>query len=126
MHSVTVSKGENYLRHEPYVTIDDTIRLAEVLVARLNKLGEYRHPLAVIKGVTRQIMAQDESKILKTGSKTYFFDIKATKEGKLFLVVTESRFKGEGKERERASIVVFPEHAQEFIDSLREMIGKLG
>ena len=54
---------------------------------------------------------QNDSKTVKAGSKTYFFDLKETKEGQPYLTITESRFMGEGKDRERASIVVFPDHA---------------
>ncbi len=66
-----------------------------------------------------------ESRTIKAGGKTYFFDIKESKEGKAYLVITESRFKGEGKDRERVSIVVFPEHAQAFLETAQEMARKL-
>ncbi|MCB0167500.1 MAG: DUF3276 family protein [Anaerolineae bacterium] len=69
---------------------------------------------------------QTESKTVKSGARTYFFDLKQTQEGKSLLVITETRFKGEGQERERASIVVFPEQAQEFLATVQEMVGKLG
>lgn len=65
------------------------------------------------------------SKVIKAGSKTYFFDVKQSKEGKLYLVITESRFQGEGKTRERASLTVFREQAQEFSQTVAEMAGKL-
>jgi hypothetical protein len=68
---------------------------------------------------------QNESKTIKAGSKTYFFDLKDTKEGQPFLMITESRFMGEGKDRERASIVVFPDHAQDFLEATQGMIEKL-
>jgi hypothetical protein len=69
---------------------------------------------------------QNESRTVKAGSKTYFFDLKETKEGQPYLTITESRFKGEGQERERASIVVFSDHAQDFLEAAREMIEKIG
>jgi len=50
---------------------------------------------------------QNDSKTVKAGSKTYFFDLKETKEGQPYLTITESRFMGEGQDRERVSIVVF-------------------
>jgi hypothetical protein len=68
---------------------------------------------------------QNESKTVKAGSKTYFFDLKETKEGQPFLTITESRLIGEGKNRERASIAVFPDHAQDFLEATQEMIQKL-
>jgi hypothetical protein len=66
------------------------------------------------------------SKTVKAGSTTYFFDIKETKVGKLYLVITESRFKGEGSERQRSSIVVFPEQISEFTSALKEIVSVLG
>ena len=57
--------------------------------------------------------------------KTYFFDIKKTKEDKPYLVITESRFKGEGKERERVSIAIFPENTEEFAEAVGEMTAKI-
>ena len=42
---------------------------------------------------------QTESKTVKAGSRTYFFDLRETKEGQPYLTITESRFKGEGKDR---------------------------
>jgi hypothetical protein len=67
-------------------------------------------------------MSEHTSRIVKAGAKTYFLDVKETKEGKPFLVITESRFKGEGKERERSSIAIFPEYANEFLQALQEAI----
>jgi len=66
------------------------------------------------------------SKIVKAGSTTYFFDVKATKDGKPFLVITESRFKGKGSERQRSSVVVFPEQVKEFTSVLQEIASVLG
>ena len=51
---------------------------------------------------------------VRAGSRTYFFDHKETKDKKPFLVITESRFKGEGKNHERTSMVIFQEHMEEF------------
>lgn len=66
------------------------------------------------------------STTVKAGSTTYFFDVKETKGGKPYLVITESRFKGEGSERQRSSIVVFPEQINEFTSALKEMVSVLG
>lgn len=68
---------------------------------------------------------QQESRTVKAGARTYFFDLKETKEGKPFLTITESRFVGEGKDRERVSITVFPDQAQEFLAAAQEMVKKL-
>ena len=65
------------------------------------------------------------SKTVKAGAITYFFDIKETKQGKPFLVITMSRFKGEGEERERASMAIFPEHARSFLTTCQDVIQDL-
>jgi hypothetical protein len=116
---------------EPFVTIDDLVQQADQLAGDLHRLSEYRHPLDVRRGVGQGEEVTDmkdlgDSVTVKAGAKTYFLDVKKTKEDKPFLVITESRFKGEGKDRERASITVFPESAAEFGQALAGMIEKLG
>ena len=111
-----------------YTTIDDVIRLTKDLLDRLNQLGEYKHPLDVRRGrkeVMNMVERDENSRTIKAGSKTYFLDIKETKEGKPYLMITESRFKGEGEERERSTIVVFQDNAQAFSEALTEMVEKL-
>lgn len=66
-----------------------------------------------------------DSRTVRAGSITYFFDLKETRENKPFLVITESRFKGEGKNHERKTIVVFQENIKEFTKVLSEMAAKL-
>lgn len=109
-------------------TIDDIIQLAQELLTHLNQLGEYKHPLDVRRGrkeVGEIVNKSERSKTLKTSSKTYFFDIKDTREGKPYLVITESRFKGKGEDQERQSIIVFQENAQDFAEAVSEMVTKL-
>ena len=67
------------------------------------------------------------SKQVKAGSRTYFFDIESAKAdtNRKYLKITERRFVGEGQERERAMILVFPEHASEFAEAVSEMAAKL-
>jgi hypothetical protein len=113
-----------------FTTLDDLIDLADALTSGLHQLGERKHPLAVRKARVerREVSAMKEvkdSRQIKAGSRTYFVDIETTKENKPYLRITESRFKGEGKERERQSILVFPEEAQEFAKIITEMVGKL-
>ncbi len=111
---------------EPFVTIDDLKQLAQALASGLNRLSNYKYPLAVRKGKgVMKVAAQNDNKTVKAGAKTYFFDIKETREGKRYLIITESRFKGEGSERERARIIVFPEHVKEFVDTVSQMANKL-
>jgi hypothetical protein len=50
---------------------------------------------------------------------------KETKEGQPYLTITKSRFMGEGKDRKRASIIVFPDHAQDLLQASQEMVEKL-
>ena len=120
-------------RGQPFTTIDDCLIQARQLLSALGRLAQQKHPLLVRKGSVLQTerkevecMAENTtSKVVKAGNKTYFFDVKQTKEGKPYLVITESRFQGEGKTRERASLMVFPEQAQEFIQTVTEMAGNL-
>jgi hypothetical protein len=109
-------------------TIDDAIQLADDLLVCLSKLGEYKYPLDVRRGrrgVTSVMDQNIESRTVKAGSKTYFFDVKETKDGKPYLIITESRFKGDGKERERRTIIVFQENAKEFANTVTQMTNKL-
>jgi len=127
MQKNKVSRLKNDLDLE-YTTIDDAIRLTKELLARLSQLGEYKHPLDVRRGrkeVVNVVEQNNQSKTVKAGSKTYFFDINKTKDGKLYLVITESRFKGEGEERDRSSIFVFQENAQKFATAVSEMVDLL-
>ena len=114
---------------EPFITIDDLVIKAEDLFTGLKKLGETRHPLDIRKGVRKGVEdmtdQNEKSRTLKAGSKTYFFDIKKTKDEKPFLVITESRFKGEGEERERSTIIVFQDKAEEFARTVSEMITRI-
>ncbi len=115
--------------HEPYATIDDLVERARELFSGLKKLSESKYPLDIRRGVGKGVRAmadkKERSRTVKAGSKTYFFDLKETREGKPYLVITESRFKGEGEERERQTIVVFQESAQKFSEAVSDMAGKL-
>jgi len=64
---------------------------------------------------------EQKSEMLKATSKTYFFDIKETKEKKPYLIITESRLKGKDKKPERSSILVFQENIQNFADKVNQM-----
>ena len=64
----------------------------------------------------------NNSRTIRAGSNTYFFDLKETDDGKPFLVITQSRFKGEGKGHDRASLAVFPEKSQEFLQTEQDML----
>ena len=122
-------KTDHETKRKAIVTIDDVQRKASSLLDDLIELGTYKHPLKVRKGKRKEVIGvsdnADRSQTLKAGSKTYFFDIKETKEGKPYLVITESRYKGEDEEQERSSLFVFPESAQEFAFVTTAMLSKI-
>ena len=66
-----------------------------------------------------------ESKQVRAGKRTYFIDVETTKEAKRYLRITESRYKGESQERQRSSIVIFPEEVSDFVIAVSEMAAKL-
>ncbi len=112
------------------ITIDDLLRLARQLVTGLEKMGEYKHPLAIRRGFRKGVRKiknerDRESVTIKAGSRTYFLDIDTTSEGKPYLRITESRLVGKDKERERNSIIVFQENAEEFAEAISEIAVKI-
>lgn len=118
---------EKHMR-ERFHTIDDAIDLADTLLRRLKQLGSYKHPLLIRrarKGVKYMNDNQADSRMLKAGARTYFFDVKQTKDGKGYLVITESRLTGETGERERSTIVVFPEQAAAFSKHVSEVTDQI-
>lgn len=64
---------------------------------------------------------EKQSEMIKAGAKTYFFDIKETREGKPFLIITESRLRPEGEKPERSSIMVFKENIEDFSYVVKKM-----
>jgi len=72
-------------------------------------------------------MTENDSKLVKAGGRTYFFDIKEAKNGKKYLVLTESRLVGDKnkQERQRSNLIIFPEQAKEFAEVVNEMTAKL-
>ena len=116
---------------DSFVTLDEVIELANQLHAKLNELGKQTHPLAIrrahgAEGEEVDAMSYSEkSETVKAGARTYFFDIKQSPDGRRYLVITESKFKGEGSERERTSIILFPEHADDFLSTLKAMLTSL-
>lgn len=57
---------------------------------------------------------------LKAGSKTYFFDVKAAKNGNKYVTVTESSINKEGL-KFRNTVTVFSDKLQPFSQMLAEM-----
>jgi hypothetical protein len=112
---------------KPITTLDDCLRQAERLAGDLKYLASQKHPLAVRKGTSLKPGSAPKvrSRILKAGSKTYFFDIKRDKEDRPYLVITESRFQGEGRARERARLMVFAEHTRDFAACVTALVSQL-
>jgi len=78
------------------------------------------------KGVNDMTVAKNQQGIqVRAGSRTYFVDVGTTAEGKRYLKITASRYKGADAQRERASIIVFPEHAEAFVKAVTEQATKL-
>jgi len=127
--------NETNPKHSPnqstFITIDDLAQMAEHLLEGINQLSSYKHPLSVRKGdsFTKEVIEMTEenkdSKILKARSKTYFFDVRKTKEGKPYLGITESHLKKDSKESQRSTIFIFPEDAPSFKQAFDEMIVRL-
>ncbi len=63
--------------------------------------------------------------MIRGSSRTYFFDIEKTKDGKPYLKITESRLSGPEKEPVRNSIFVFSDNIKEFAESIIQLGYKL-
>ena len=65
------------------------------------------------------------SKVIRAGKRTYFFDVKSTRNDEYYLTITESkkRFTENGKfQYEKHKIFLYKEDFQKFSDSLEEII----
>ena len=114
------SRSRSNPDRQPFPTIDDAREKVQEAATILDKLSYYKHPLAVRKGSARkEVVNVPESGQMKGSGRTYFFDFKETKEGKTYLVITESR-KANGDKFQRSSIMVFPEDADEFAEQVSE------
>src|SRR5260221_2480490 len=138
MRNSTISTSKTELPARPaFTTIDDVIERAEALVNDLKKIGERKYPFDVRKA-SRKGEPRKEVKLtfggygnkrdsvqVRDGKRTYFIDVEETDEGKPYLRITESRFTGEGKDRERNSIVIFQEKAEEFAEAITQQAQKV-
>jgi hypothetical protein len=124
MQKIQLSELTLRTKRQPFVTIDDLARLANELQVGLNKLGEFKYPLGIRRGV-RKVINDRGSMTIKSIGRMYFLDIKITKVGNPYLVITESRSKRDSEEKERSSIVVFQENAREFADAVANMVSKI-
>ncbi len=63
------------------------------------------------------------SKKLKAGKRrTYFFDVRSTKQGDFFLTITESKKKFEGEGYESHKIFLYKEDFKKFVEALSETV----
>ena len=128
MQKTKVSGTGSSPDREPFITIDDLMQKAQDLFAGLDRLSKYKYPLDIRRGIRKGVMknmnVDKPSMQIKGAGRTYFLDVEKTKEGKPFLVITESR-KGKGGKWERNRINVFPEDAGEFARAVSAMISRL-
>ena len=121
----SVENNEQLEKREIFITLDDLQKQAEVLFQGLIILSQQRHPLAIRKGVG-DLQMDNKNEVLKTGSKTYFFDIETAQNGKPYLKITESYLACENKEQVRNSIIVFQEDMFKFSGFVNVMAKKIG
>ena len=66
------------------------------------------------------------SKVVRAGKRTYFFDVKATRSGDYYIIITESR-KKTGRDGnpvyEKNKIFLYKEDFAKFADGLRDAVG---
>jgi hypothetical protein len=60
---------------------------------------------------------------LKAGSKTYFFDVRAAKNGNKYLTITDSSITKDGQ-KFRNTVTVFQDQMENFNQALQEMTQK--
>ena len=111
-------------RREGFITIDDLLQQAEFLYKGLINLSQQRHPLSIRKGVSGMQLGS-KNEVLKTGSKTYFFDLETAQNGKPYLKITESYLTSETKEQVRNTIIVFQEDVFKFSGFVNVMAKKI-
>jgi len=66
------------------------------------------------------------SKVIRAGKRTYFFDVKSTRNNEYYLTITESkkRFGDNGKfTYEKHKIFLYQEDFEKFMESLNEVVG---
>ncbi len=59
------------------------------------------------------------SKKLDTSTRTYFFDLKRTREGYIYLLITEK------KDGKRRTLMVFEENLNDFISALQDVASRV-
>jgi len=107
-----------------FETIDDLLAIAEYLYKGLINLSNQRHPLSVYKGV-KHMQPNNQHEMVKASTRTYFFDIERTKNGKPYLKLTESRINPDTKEQQRNTLLVFEEDLEKFTGTLNVMAKRM-
>lgn len=59
--------------------------------------------------------------VLKSGKKTYFFDVNLASNNKRYLKITESRLVEEGQPAKRSTVILFPEELKNFQSQMAEI-----
>src|ERR1041385_3505631 len=101
---------EQRKNQQALTTIEDLVALSGELFTRLRQMSLYKHPLAVHKGMRQTHLT---NRILRAGSITYFLDIKKTRHDQPYLMITESRYQGNGGNRDKNRIIIFREKVRE-------------
>jgi len=73
-----------------------------------------------------QYKQEIHSKVIRAGKRTYFFDVKSTRNNEYYLTITESKkkFSDNGKfHYEKHKVFLYQEDFQKFQESLDEVIG---
>jgi hypothetical protein len=109
---------------EKFITIDDIVLKAEHLWQELIDLSQRKHPLSVRRGV-KAMQPENKNEVLKTQSKTYFFDIETAQNGTPYLKITESYINSSTKEQTRNTIIVFQDDVFKFSGFVNVMAKKM-
>lgn len=128
------TSGGGVKSQSPYITLDDCLPLAQVLADRLKILGEQKFPLEIRRGTLllhkmqgrASSSSRELSRMVRAGNRTYFLDIvRGSRGGQGYLRLTESRVTGKSQPRQRVSIILDPESAQQILKAMGELISHL-
>lgn len=77
------------------------------------------------KKTETEIRPEIYSKSVRAGKRTYFFDVKSTRNDEYYLTITESKkrfFENGGFKYEKHKLFVYPEDFEKFTSSLEDII----
>ncbi len=78
-----------------------------------------------VKKIDSKFKQEIHSKVIRAGKRTYFFDVKSTRNDEYYLTITESkkRYGDNGKfSYEKHKIFLYKEDFSKFIDSLHDVV----